>query len=1117
MKKLQNSKKNALYKAHTQTKKVLVIVLVSFFSLLLIGNVSAMDWDNVKSYDADTKTVTVINALNLPLISYDIAKIRLVTPLNYEVPRGYQKVAEFELYDFEKDYKNAFKDMNFYQVNNNLKEFERDFDYKYLDYVNEEQAIYGEVCENKYVNGTIQEVCKMKEIDKKIVKVPVWIKFNDINELPSNQDNFIIGIFTVVEKGDKVEWIPTFFGVKINEWAQWTENLDVGLITYYPLNETSGVVLDVHGNNNGTNYGATRGVPGIINNSFDFDGDNDYVDTNYQGIDVSTNKTINLWMKTTTSGTEMVFGGMDGATDRILFPYLNNYGANSMSYHAYNGANGYVVSITNSTLFDGNWHMISVVQSGITSNHVTIYADGNNHSATIQTSGTLSSATVDVNLYFGAWNNAGAENFFDGNIDEMGLWSRALSTAEILELYVSGGYFGRDVYPIITLNTPIDTFNTTNQTIVFNGSVIDLNGVANVSLYIDGILNETNSSGVNDTDYIFTKILDEGAHNWTYEACDNGGKCGNATVRDLIIDFTAPVINITYPTDTIHYYIINTNLTLNWSVFDLSLDSCWYNYNGTNISVDCSDNHTNINITDYSNRNVTFYVNDTLGFLSSDYQEWNYTIFETLKTYNSSSFETESETFWINITTNGITPTSAKLIYNGTSYSADITNTVGNYYNVSRTIDIPTGIGNKTFFFNFTVSGTEISSSVQTQLINLTNFTYCTTGTPFINITFKNETILEEDITAAISSTWNYWLGSGTVSKTLSFSDVSENPNYEFCLIGINKTLGTNVSLLYSNSISQQRNFAGSFTLTNVTTNQTLYLLPTAEGLYITFQVINIAEQPIPNVFSNVTKAGVLVGSGTTDDAGTISYFLDPDSSYVFTFFKSGYDIYVTTLTPTQTTFTITLGAEEVVEEDDYTRGITYSISPGAVSLVNDTNTYFNFTLTSTYWDVEEFGFNLTNQDGDLLDSVSASTNGGTVFILQNTTNDTTITMTFFWTIEGNISSGSTFWAVVDSSGAGFGLTTFFTHLTAYLNTEMFGLNTNSMIILIYIIIFITTGVMSFKYGITSPTAISLMIFGLVFLFEVHLGWIPSISNFPILTILFAIVSIALILKGELR
>jgi hypothetical protein len=112
--------------------------------------------------------------------------------------------------------------------------------------------------------------------------------------------------------------------------------------------------------------------------------------------------------------------------------------------------------------------------------------------------------------------------------------------------------------PVITLNLPVDTFNSSSQTINFNGSVVGGDGVTNVSLFIDGIINETNSSGINDTDYLFTKVIAEGSHNWTYEACNVNG-CGSATVRTFDIDSIAP--NITSNASiTFEFQRVNTNL-----------------------------------------------------------------------------------------------------------------------------------------------------------------------------------------------------------------------------------------------------------------------------------------------------------------------------------------------------------------------------------------------------------------------------------------------------------------------------------------------------------------------------------------------------------------------------
>ena len=195
-----------------------------------------------------------------------------------------------------------------------------------------------------------------------------------------------------------------------------------------------------------------------------------------------------------------------------------------------------------------------------------------------------------------------------------------------------------------------------------------------MSLYIDGVLNETNSSGLNGTYYVFTKSLSDGSHNWTYKVCD-AISCLSATTRNLSLDSNAPVMKITVPIITTYFRLYNVNETLNWTVNDTALDSCWFDYNFTNTTITCSANTTSFILT--NQRNITLWANDTFGNINSDYLEWEYVSTEISKTFNASSFETESETFYINITTNGTAPTNGKLIYNGTSYSATITNKIG--------------------------------------------------------------------------------------------------------------------------------------------------------------------------------------------------------------------------------------------------------------------------------------------------------------------------------------------------------------------------------------------------------------------------------------------------------
>ena len=83
------------------------ILLIAVVCLLVgvLPQVSAFKFDNVKSYDAVTREVTIKNAFGMGDI---IGKARLNTPLNVKVGAGYQKVAEFDIWTYE-DYNNALK------------------------------------------------------------------------------------------------------------------------------------------------------------------------------------------------------------------------------------------------------------------------------------------------------------------------------------------------------------------------------------------------------------------------------------------------------------------------------------------------------------------------------------------------------------------------------------------------------------------------------------------------------------------------------------------------------------------------------------------------------------------------------------------------------------------------------------------------------------------------------------------------------------------------------------------------------------------------------------------------------------------------------------------------
>jgi len=271
--------------------------------------------------------------------------------------------------------------------------------------------------------------------------------------------------------------------------------------------------------------------------------------------------------------------------------------------------------------------------------------------------------------------------------------------------------------------------------------------------------------------------------------------------------------------------------------------------------------------------------------------------------------------------------------------------------------------------------------------------------------------------------------------------------------------------------------------------------LPSSEGVLVTFQVINADQQVISGVEVNVTKSGDLVATGTTDAAGAITFFLDPDTTYVFTYVKEGFETFTESLAPSAPgrEYTVTLGSSTVTTLLDFNKGISYIINPATQYLVNDTDYTFNFILSSSFWDVTSFGFVLTNNTGASLGDDTVNSNGGTATDTLNSANHTHLKMDYFWIIDGNYSNGTYSWSISSDAGTGFGVTNFFSRLKTYADAGIFGLETGgfAMALISFLLIFVVTGIMSFKYGLNSPAAVMGIAFTVTLFLNVGIDVIP--------------------------
>ncbi len=358
----------------------------------------------------------------------------------------------------------------------------------------------------------------------------------------------------------------------------------------------------------------------------------------------------------------------------------------------------------------------------------------------------------------------------------------------------------------------------------------------------------------------------------------------------------------------------------------------------------------------------------------------------TQSTFNVSTFETASETLigeFENRT--AIIITNPTLIYDGTVHTATVTQGA-NGFNISATIDIPTGIENKSFKYEFTLDGTNFTSVAEEQNVSGISYGLCnaTLTAQYLNMTFRNETTANESITATINSIWNIWLGGGDTFKIFNIINSTEQPEQTFCFIPADRGINTNLTMTYNNNVSEQRSFVSEPILTNSSTNIVLYLLPSVLGLFTQFATIDIINSPIGLVKAVITRilngATVTVSSVLTDSSGLAIIFLNPDVIYSATFTKLGFNDNVFTFVPTTDIRFVIMGSGQAVNGSNISVGATYDITPKNSTLTNDTLVNFGFNVSGDSG-ITFISMNITNVTGG---QVGFQSNAGIGFISQN-------------------------------------------------------------------------------------------------------------------------------------
>ncbi len=244
-----------------------------------------------------------------------------------------------------------------------------------------------------------------------------------------------------------------------------TNSLMTGIVGLWHLDEAAGTtgagsIKDTSKASasaiNGTPTNVTFGASGKLNSAATFNGSS-YIDFgSVPTFDFGkvTSFTIETWVKYTSNSSQYLLAnggnGNNGGFVTIISPSGGTLGA--LGLFLGGGAltsNVYVQ--TSSTYNDGNWHNL-VAAVNQTAKSIKIYIDGaivniskvGTSCGTVNNSNTLdysacpnATATKTYNTVLGK--NPGAANtYFSGSLDEVAIWSRALSDTEILQLYQRG-------------------------------------------------------------------------------------------------------------------------------------------------------------------------------------------------------------------------------------------------------------------------------------------------------------------------------------------------------------------------------------------------------------------------------------------------------------------------------------------------------------------------------------------------------------------------------------------------------------------------------------------------------------------------------------------------------
>ncbi len=367
-----------------------------------------------------------------------------------------------------------------------------------------------------------------------------------------------------------------------------------GLVAFYEMNTNlSGALKDSHGENHGTSTQITH-VNGFNDKGNKYDGASSI-------SSVPNSNSLNLTTEFTLMADIFREGNGQGSSSIIIGKTFSSAWPENQTYSMAITKDNKIKIRTNTTGLN-DWVSTKIVPTGKWVRVIATYKSGEGYSLYFDTvypekssqiSGSI--AKSDLELTIGSAtliNNAAYARRFEGILDNVGIWNRQLSQAEIEDLITTkitypdfGGAQGANVAPSVSITSPSANAQfTQGDNISITANAADTDGtIAKVEFY-----NGNNLLGTDTTaPYSFAwPNLSVGSFTLTAKATDNEG---TVTVSDPVsINIVekanvAPSVSITSPSANAQFIQgDNISITANAADTDGTITKVEF-YNGNNL------------------------------------------------------------------------------------------------------------------------------------------------------------------------------------------------------------------------------------------------------------------------------------------------------------------------------------------------------------------------------------------------------------------------------------------------------------------------------------------------------------------------------------------------------